>query len=328
MTRRRRALFGALIGVLLCAGLGLFALLSAGGLRRPGEKTVVTARKLLPFDTRKLVRIEIDTKGQRLVLAKSANAWRLLRPVSAATDDAVLAALLKALSKSTVEQVAAAGDAGAASDYGLDPPRARISLLSDAGDKLVWLVGSRARFPDKLYLRREGQPGIVCLDGEFEEILLPSSFDLRRKRLLQFEPRRLGGLLLKNGQSICEFRLRKRLWQKVKPGRGQPVRAAIELMVASLHGLQAVAFPGPRATLSHLGLDRAGITVELYGPDRRPLGKLALGAAPGPDGKISHFARRLQPPGLPARIGDYQFINIRRAATTLCVNTKPGSPNR
>jgi len=317
VTRRTRTLIGAAIGCLLIAGLVLIAVLSAGRSREGKAYLREKTEKILPFDARQLVRLEIDIEGRKCVLQRSAAGWRLMQPVADDVDGASLAALLGALAKLT-----AVAESGAASDYGLTPPRARISMLSASGEKLVLLVGARGKFPNLLYMQKEGRPEVLYVAGEFEKVLLQNSFDLRRKRLLLFEPRLLTNLVLKTAGNVIEFQKRGQRWLMLRPDRGPANQAAVGRIVTTLHALRAVAFPDRQTPPAVFGLDPAEITAELYGPDKRSLGKVALGSVHSPNGHTRFYARCITPPGPLAEIREYQFRNLSRAPATLLDRAK------
>ncbi|HUU03279.1 MAG TPA: DUF4340 domain-containing protein [Myxococcota bacterium] len=318
MTRRTRTLIGAAIGCLLIAGLVLIAVLSAGRSREGKAYLREKTEKILPFDARQLVRLEIDIEGRKCVLQRSAAGWRLMQPVADDVDGASLAALLGALAKLT-----AGTESGAASDYGLSPPRARISLLSSSGEKLALLVGARGKFPDLLYLQKEGRPEALYVAGEFEKVLLQNSFDLRRKRLLLFEPRLLTNLVLKTAGNVIEFQKRGQRWLMLRPDRGPANQAAVGRIVTTLHALRAVAFPDERQTpRSAFGLDPAEITAKLYGPDERSLVEVALGSVHDHTDRTRFYARCITPPGPLAEIREYQFRNLSQAPAALLDRAK------
>ncbi len=326
MTRRSRALAGVAIGCIIVSSLALVAVLLSGRSHREKERSREMTVKILPFDVNEIASLEIDIEGSSCTIQRSAAGWRITQPVVDATDGTAVAALLGALSKLMAGRIATETDERSDFGYGIDPPRARISLISGAGKKLVLLVGARGKFPDVLYLQIEGRPDILYVAGEFEKVLLKDSFSLRRKRLLPFEPRQLNRLILKINGKIKEFQSRGQRWWMLRPERGPADQAAVGRMVTTLHALRAVAFPDlNRASNATFGLDPPEITADLFGPDDRPLARVILGSVKKPDSVTRFYARCVKPPGPLAEIREYQFRNLSRVDSGVSGKTKTGS---
>lgn len=111
--------------------------------------------------------------------------WRIVAPEEAPANHAAVQALSDELQFATCKEFI--DNPEALSDYGLKPPRARITLKDAvSGRKQTLWIGAPDESPDQkgLFAKREGEDAVVVIDPHIVALLPRTPLDWRDKRLL------------------------------------------------------------------------------------------------------------------------------------------------
>ena len=168
---------------LLAAFLGALILLWDGDENTTSAR-LEQARRAFRFDPARVDRLLIETGELTIECHRDEREWRVVRPLAARADPIALERLLGAL------QELPRGDIllppprpeGAFAPFGLEPPRATLSLVSGALTNRI-LIGRRTPLGDGIYVRQADQPALARLNLTLLD-LLPTSADALRDRSL------------------------------------------------------------------------------------------------------------------------------------------------
>ncbi|MGD9764113.1 MAG: DUF4340 domain-containing protein [Candidatus Binatia bacterium] len=105
--------------------------------------------------------VTIEAGEHRVRAVRRGRGWELLEPAGGKVSDGLIDRLLEAVLHSRIEQVSAGG--GTAADYGLDPPRARITLSIRGGAQSVLQLGGYNPTGTAMYGRLEGSPQVLLV---------------------------------------------------------------------------------------------------------------------------------------------------------------------
>lgn len=102
----------------------------------------------------------IEADGQRLRVGRSAGGWDVLEPAGREITPDLMERLLAAVLHSRIETVAADAAPG---DFGLDQPRARVTLWRRTEPPVVLILGADNPTATAVYGRLEGDPRVLLV---------------------------------------------------------------------------------------------------------------------------------------------------------------------
>lgn len=120
--------------------------------------------KLLNFSPEKVQEIVLNKKGQRILLKKEDNQWKIKEPVeSIARTDRVLS-ILSVFDYGIVREITTNPTPSELSDYGLDRPEIELEIKVKGEDSFQTLViGGNSPSESCCYGKLKNQPRIVLL---------------------------------------------------------------------------------------------------------------------------------------------------------------------
>jgi hypothetical protein len=122
--------------------------------------------------------------------------WRMLAPLDTPADGGAVDVLIGRLVTTRVQQTLAAASPDSA-EFGLKAPRLTIGLRARGGETRTVSIGDENPFDGTLYARREGEGAVLVVEAGLKYSLDKTLFDLRDKRLLDFEAEEAIGLDLR-----------------------------------------------------------------------------------------------------------------------------------
>ncbi len=320
MSYRTRTLVKAVVGLVVMAGLGLFAYYGLYSEHRTEQRQQTFARLALDLDKARVKRIELTGKPEKVVLERSGAGerelptWRMLAPVEAEADGLVVNSLLGVFDLMDAERRLPLSGVSKLKQFGLDPPALTWTLILDDGERIGLQVGRKSPFNEQLYLHRVGADEILLVEGRYAQSLTKDAFALRRKELLRVEPVRVQAIRLttpprpaNSGKPRVQIDLERRDegWFMTAPLEDRADPGEVRKLLNTMRNLRAKAFPGDEVADKYYGLDPAGWEVTLFsGPEKNP-SKVALGRGQLPSNKGKLFARVEQPAGPLARVPAY-----------------------
>ena len=148
------------------------------------------ARRAFRFDPARVDRLVIEMEDLAIECRLEGAQWHLVRPLAARADPTAIERLLDALQElprgDIILPASRRGD-DAYAPYGLDAPRARLSLVEGAATNRI-LIGRRTPLGDGVYVRQSDHAGLARLDPALLDLLPTSAADLRDRALLAGTP--------------------------------------------------------------------------------------------------------------------------------------------
>ncbi|MFP4500541.1 MAG: DUF4340 domain-containing protein [Candidatus Hydrogenedentota bacterium] len=209
-----------------------------------------------------------------------AETWRVVHPKRAPADiERVQGLLQQALNATGERYVDAPEDL---SDYGLDPPWARLTLKpADFDEPQTVLLGTADMAEGgegSLFAKHADSGSVFAIDPYLVNYLPLNRTHFRDRRLLTRPVRGLERIVYKDAQTT--FTLEKEPqagWQMTAPARSRADDAAVSSLVSMLLSVEAMDFPG--GAPGEYGLDQPALTLEL-GFEDEPA-EVTLRFAPG-----------------------------------------------
>lgn len=233
-------------------------------------------KRVLTFDREKVDRLEVAAGAASTTVARQADTWSVVAPVSARADFGVIEAVLSRLSNGQMKAItwdpdapaaaagrpaagAAAGPAAASAnrslkEYGLDPAEHRITL-SGGGATAALLIGKATPDGD-VYAKDASRPLVFTIEKPLADDLARQPADFRTKDVFAFRPFTATRLAITRGAATTAFEKKKSpqkdagtdaakdaplTWVAVAPSPAAD-EAKIEDLVTKVSTLRAEAF--------------------------------------------------------------------------------------
>lgn len=217
--------------------------------------------RLAVFDAARVDGIVIERKGDTLRFARADSAWRMTAPVPDAAEPSAVLSLLDALEHADI-----ARDLGAPDDlapFGLDPPQARITLLTGADTLLDASIGKGTVDEAWTYACPASRELVLVPTDIARAATLPVA-SYRNQRVLDFQRRDVARYSLTAPDHATAWRRGTVGWFAVEAGDTIPGDSvAVESVLRRLRGLRVASFlAAPDTTLGE-----PGATLTLVRPD-------------------------------------------------------------
>lgn len=289
-------------GVYAVAGPSGPVVLIERGFERAADKGLFDFRdrKLLDAELKEVAGLRLQMGGETLEASKTdEGGWELQVPIKAPADPEAVKDLLRALTGAEVQAFIDEPSKDAAS-YGLESPRAALTLLTKDGRSLAPLyIGKNEEAGGKeegaasgrLYARRGKAGPVLLLEGSLFEGLPTSAEALRARRLFSYELDDVDRIEVASAQETVVLERRgERDWVMEKPLAAPADNSAVRNFLWDLKDLKAKTFLDEAdPAQASLGFAPSAKRYILNLKDRDDPLLLELGAATGK--RASRYAR-------------------------------------
>jgi hypothetical protein len=197
----------------------------------------VREKTLVRFETDRVVAIEMDLPTGSLRLERQDGAWRMLAPETGPASGAVVSRLLDDLAALQAERFV---DAATPAAYGLQPPRASITLRPDKGDPLTLRIGARSPSGKVAFAQTAGDQSVAVVDGEEAAALLREPAGYYSPRLLELPAgAKVVGVTLERPDFTYVLVRRDGAWRLTEPLDAAADQARVNALLRELDPLTA-----------------------------------------------------------------------------------------
>ena len=202
-----------------------------------------------------------DLPAPAVAAADDQDEWRLRRPIDFPADYWQVDALVRTLAELARTRELTDYDA---KEVGLDPPRGRVVVELEGGEKKELLIGSEVPGSGNLIVAVEGEPGASVVAGSLWESLEKEGAAWRDQDLFAPEREDIASMTLERASRVKLTRAGDD-FELAEPMRDRADADAVNALVRELTGLRASEFLDSPPPLASIGLDppRATLTVEL-----------------------------------------------------------------
>ena len=247
----------------------------------PGtDERAARAKRLLALEG-DVSRLTIERAGERLVFQRSvADEWRLGEPVDGRADGSLVDGLVTALGELDKERTF---DDAEPAELGLDPPRARVTLTAEDGDRTV-LVGSEVPASDSMIVAAGAAGPFHVVSGAFWPDIERPLEDWRVRSVFPGRRDEIAGVTLVDGDRSVSLVSRDGGYYLEAPLEDRADEGTMSRFLDALVDLEAIAFVDDPAAEGDLGLDDSTRRLEIVLRDADTPWRLELGRpAPVPD---------------------------------------------
>lgn len=225
------------------------------------------ARHAFVFQADRIRLLAVENDGVRTECVRDGDRWNIVRPVKAPADAAAVQRILFGLEQMPHAEVIAAADrrhrGATLADFGLDRPRARVSLTGE-GVALSFEVGQPGAL-GRVYLREEGREEILATGTNVLALLPASPAALRDHTLLAGDASDVRRLQIRRSDGFLEVvRQDNGEWRLRQPVVARADREAVVSLVNDLLAFRIADFVQDGVTdASPWGFDEASVEVTL-----------------------------------------------------------------
>ena len=198
--------------------------------------------------------------------------WAMTQPVKAKADPRVIEDIISVLGSLRVVVFEADGEYDLA-NYGLAQPKVTVTLQFTADDPIQELqIGSDAGTPGRIYVARSDHRAVYAVNKEIYTKLNRTVFDLRDKRVIDFQRTVTHRFAIRQGDSeiVCGKNIDGE-WEITSPVALKADAEAVDDLLFGVDALRAVAFVDDQPkSLRPYGLDSPLIEASFMVPDAEP----------------------------------------------------------
>ena len=216
-------------------------------------------RRALRLDAERIDALFVeDASLGRVECHRRGSDWMLAEPIAARANTTLVRQILTALQELPRGEVILPDrrDRNAYAHYGLEPPRAVLSVVQGAATNRI-LIGRPSPLGDGVYVRREDQDGIVRIPVALRD-LVPERLDsLRSRTLLGGEPSAIRRLDVRNDSGYIQLaRSPSAPWRILQPVATRADPVPVDTLIRELLACTIVEFVQDRvADFTPYGLD-------------------------------------------------------------------------
>jgi len=225
------------------------------------------------FHRERVDRVEVERNGERFELRRERDDWFVIANGSRRPADPIEAErLLSEVEGAEPQRSLGALDAAGRSRFGLDRPRARVTVHEGPEVTARFAVGGAVEREEAVYVEATAAEG--GRDTSAVAVVLPKSFGepfdraavaFRDRKVADVDAERVTRIELQVDGQTRALERRGPVWRLVAPDLGRASRGAVEAITSELNELRAtrvVADDVPAAGLAAYGLDRPGVRAE------------------------------------------------------------------
>jgi hypothetical protein len=287
------------------------------------------------FNSADAARLEISHAGQKIVLAKEKDNWKLLEPLQAEADSSKVTDLLSKLSGLEARDQDVI-DKAKPEDYGLKKPSTTITVTVEEEDKkegedrgkdtskdkpkkkrtLTVLLGKHDAQKKKLYIQAEGWPRVNAVEDSLVPLVDRPALAYRGKRVFDFAESDVAKLDVRRGDQVLTLEQGPDGWRLAAPVRAEADAPKVGQLTGGLGALEALEYvkesPAKEDLEGPYGLGKPALEVTVTFKDaEKPARTLQLGKARG--GKPGYFAKLADAPAVFAVNNDLHNLLERDA---------------
>ena len=233
----------------------------------------VEAGRLLRLDEDAVSGLTVQRGDTSIVIRKSGATWRILQPVATGGDHGEIVGLIRTLRQMDLERVVAdsvriARGRASLSEFGLHRPNLAVAIKhADRVDSLFW--GDRSPTGRYSYIRWSGHPGILTVGAPFRLRVEKGLFQLRDKRIADFNPETVRKVEIANGDARVVVEKLSDEWRLTIPVKDRTDDDAVRKLINRLQTAEfrRVVAEASRERVQY-GLENPTLTVSIFDGDR------------------------------------------------------------
>ncbi|MGH9748436.1 MAG: DUF4340 domain-containing protein, partial [Candidatus Polarisedimenticolia bacterium] len=261
----RRRTPGPIVALILLAVLGAAVYLLEFRGREEKDRADRDKDRVLQFERSGVTALALKNEHGAIRVEKEGEGWTVTAPLKTAADREAVEGLLSSLESARVER--RLGDAGDRSAYGLDPPKATLTLESATGTTRTLALGDGNPIGGTFYALLPDTSEAAVVTSPAGDFAARDLLSLRDKQLLELDPWKIRRLRIERGRDTVHLERPDDGWSIRRPIEAPADGPTITDLLTALQGLRAREFvaesPSP-AELRRFGLSPPAARMTLF----------------------------------------------------------------
>lgn len=214
-------------------------------------------KTILKIDREKVDRLELQTPGRTVTIAKQGADWRIMAPSDARADFGAVEGIVGRLNTTPMKSIVAAG-AEDLKEYGLDTPAATVRVGS--GSSQAGLAIGKSAGEGVVYAKDLSRPMIFTVDATLADELKKPAEEFRIKDLFDARAFNTTRVEATRASQTVAFEKDKDAWKQVTPAAKPADTAKVEALLTALASARATGFEEKTAAT---GLETFELTISV-----------------------------------------------------------------
>jgi hypothetical protein len=250
--------------VLLLVLLGLVGYIYFYEMKRPATETADQKPKVFAIESAKIEQVEVKSaSGDRTVLKKSGDAWRIVEPLDAKADETEVSGIVSNLASLEIQRVVDE-TAKDLAQFGLATPRIEVGFkAAGQAEAPRLLLGDTNATGGEIYAKLPGSARVFLVSSYLESTFNKGTFDLRDKTILSFDRSKVDSLEIVSKEQRLAFAKAGDGWRLTSPVDARADSGQVEGAIGSLQTLAMKSIAEPEAAekdFAKYGLDKPDLT--------------------------------------------------------------------
>ncbi len=254
--------------ILLLVLLGLVGYIYFYEMKRPAPgDTAEQKQKVFSVETGAIEEIDVKAvSGERTVLRKAGDAWRIAEPIAVKADDSEVTGIVTNLASLEIQRVVEENATDLA-QFGLAAPRIEVGFKAagQAGSSRL-LLGDTNATGGEIYAKLPGSARVFLVSSFLESTFNKGTFDLRDKKVLAFDQAAVDALEIVTKDLRLAFAKTGEAWALTSPVAARADQGQVQGAIGSLQTLAMKSIAAPETTeqdLAKYGLDKPELTATI-----------------------------------------------------------------
>jgi hypothetical protein len=251
--------------VLLLVLLGLVGYIYFYEMKRQAPSgTADQKQKVFTVEAAKIEQVDVKAaSGDRTVLRKAGDAWRIVEPLDAKADDGEVTGIVSNLASLEIQRVVEENAADLA-QFGLAAPRIEVGFKAggQAGASRL-LLGDTNATGGEIYAKLPGSARVFLVSSFLQSTFNKGTFDLRDKTILSFDRGKVDSLEVVTKDQRLAFAKAGDGWRLTSPVDARADTGQVEGAIGSLQTLAMKSIVEPEAAekdFAKYGLHKPDLT--------------------------------------------------------------------
>lgn len=241
----KRIILFFITGIFLCLVILIAGRNSRRVLALPDKNASLLVKDI--FDD--VTRVVIERAGRRIELYRDGSRWRMLAPIEASVDKAVMTRLLNGFDSVVVKDrlgVDEIKERGlSVADYGLYPAKARV-VFKTAEKEVSFLFGSSSASGKDVYVRKNNSDQVLVIPHSVYDVVPKDANALRSHRLVDCDPVLVNSIDIRRpGYPFIRLVMQNGAWTMEEPVSSKASPEKVEEFLNSLFDMSVFKFVWP-----------------------------------------------------------------------------------
>ena len=282
--------------ILLLVLLGLVGYIYFYEMKRPApSETAGQKQKVFTVEADKIEEVDVKaSSGERTVMRKSGDAWRIVEPVEVRADEGEATGIVTNLASLDIQRVVEE-NATELAQFGLAAPGVEVGFRkAGQAETSRLLLGDTNATGGEIYAKLPGSARVFLVSSFLKSTFDKGTFDLRDKTILSFDRAKVDALEIITKDQRLAFAKAGSGWRMTSPVDARADQGQVEGAIGSLQTLAMKSIAEPAAAekdFAKYGLDKPEMTATVGAGSTRAT--IAIGKA---DQSGFQYARDLSRP--------------------------------